>query len=98
MTVGSGALPASSFVETADARLAVYEEGTTGDTILLLHGGPGVPDYLADVSGILATEHHVVRFDQRGTGRSVCRSGHYALDDYVNDVDTVRRALGLERL
>lgn len=98
MTMAPSASPALRFVETPDARLAVFEEGTTGDTILLLHGGPGVPDYLADVSGILAAGHRVVRFDQRGTGQSLCHSGHYALTDYVDDVDSIRRALGLERL
>jgi proline iminopeptidase len=93
-----GDLSAISVVETVGARLAIFEEGTTGDTILLLHGGPGVPDYLAEVSAILATKHRVIRFDQRGTGQSPCHSGRYALDDYVNDVDAVRRARGLERL
>ncbi len=98
VVVPSGDLSSVSFVETSGARLAIFEEGMTGDTILLLHGGPGVPDYLADVSAIFATKHRVIRFDQRGTGRSPCDSGQYALDDYVNDVDAVRRARGLERL
>lgn len=89
---------AVSFVETLGARLAIFEEGSIEDAILLLHGGPGVPDYLADVSGILATKHRVIRFDQRGTGRSPCDSRRYALDDYVNDVEAVRRARNLERL
>lgn len=98
LTVASGASQALRFVETPDARLAVFEEGSSGDTLLLLHGGPGVPDYLQDVAGILAAGHRVVRFDQRGTGQSLCRSGNYALTDYVDDVDAIRRALGLERL
>jgi proline iminopeptidase len=94
----SAALSAVAFVDTVGARLAVFEEGTAGDTIVLLHGGPGVPDYLADVSAILATEHRVLRFDQRGTGQSTCHSGQYSLDDYVEDVDAVRHTYGLERL
>jgi proline iminopeptidase len=94
----SGTLPTSSFIEAPGARLAVFEEGTAGDTILLLHGGPGVPDYLEDVSRMLASKCRVIRFDQRGTGQSVCHSGRYALDDYINDVEAVRRARGLERL
>ena len=96
--VVSAPLSAFSLVETSGARLAVFEEGATGDTIVLLHGGPGVPDYLADVSAILATKHRIIRFDQRGTGQSPCDSGQYSLDDYVNDVDAVRRAHDLERL
>jgi len=87
----------SSFVDAPGARLALYEQGT-GDAVVLVHGGPGVPDYLADVSAILANEHRVIRFDQRGTGQSTCASGQYSLQAYVDDLDAVRRGCGLERL
>jgi len=88
----------TSFVDSPGARLAIYEEGTADDPVFLLHGGPGVPDYLADVSAILARKHRVIRFDQRGTGKSVCSSGRYALQDYVDDLDAVRCAHKLQRL
>lgn len=88
----------TSFVDSPGARLAIYEEGSAADTVILLHGGPGVPDYLADVSAILVDKHRVIRFDQRGTGQSICPSGQYALQDYVNDLEAVRRANKLERL
>jgi proline iminopeptidase len=93
----SGSSP-TSFVDSPGARLAIYEEGTVDSPVFLLHGGPGVPDYLADVSAILAGKHRVIRFDQRGTGKSVCSSGQYALQDYVDDLDAIRRAYALERL
>jgi proline iminopeptidase len=96
--VVSSVVSAGSFVDTPDARLAIYEEGTAGDTIVLLHGGPGVPDYLADVSAILANKHRVIRFDQRGTGQSTCSSGQYALLNYVEDLEAIRLASGLESL
>lgn len=86
------------FVDTVGARLAVYEDGAAGDFILLLHGGPGVPDYLGGVADILRSTHRVIRFDQRGTGRSTCDSGRYALHDYIDDVEAIRRAFGIERL
>lgn len=89
---------ASSFVDASGARLAVFEAGTSDDTILLLHGGPGVPDYLGDVASVLAAKHRVIRFDQRGTGQSQCPSGQYGLDDYVSDLEAVRRAYGLDRV
>jgi proline iminopeptidase len=50
------------------------------------------------VSAILANKHRVIRFDQRGTGQSTCSSGRYALRDYVEDLEAVRRAYKLERL
>jgi proline iminopeptidase len=88
----------TSFVDARGARLAIYEEGDGRDTVILLHGGPGVPDYLADVSAILAGKHRVIRFDQRGTGRSVCSSERYTLQDYVDDLEAIRCACKLERL
>lgn len=91
-------LSTPSFIEASGARLAVFEEGTAEDPVVLLHGGPGVPDYLSDVSAILSSQHRVIRFDQRGTGQSPCQSGRYSLDDYVNDVEAVRQAFDLDRL
>jgi proline iminopeptidase len=87
-----------SFIETSGARLAAYEDGTGSDSIVLLHGGPGVPDYLSDVASILAGRHRVIRFDQRGTGNSSCSSGSYVMEDYVNDLESIRRAFKIERL
>ncbi len=77
--------------------LATYVEGSGDSAILLLHGGPGVPDYLSEVSGILRRTFRVIRFDQRGTGQSPCESNTYSLDDYVDDVESVRRSCGLDR-
>jgi len=90
--------PASptSFVDASGARLAVYEDGSERDAIVLLHGGPGVPDYLGDVAALLAKKHRVIRFDQRGTGQSICSSGQYRLQDYVDDLEAIRRACKLE--
>jgi hypothetical protein len=42
-----------SFVEALGAKLAIFVEGEPQeDPVFLLHGGPGVPDYLADVAEI----------------------------------------------
>ena len=43
------------FVDAPGARLAVFVAGgTRDDLIVVLHGGPGVPDYLAPVATLLA--------------------------------------------
>lgn len=89
--------PVTSFVDAPNARLAVYEDGAEGDVIVLLHGGPGVPDYLADVAAILSGAHRVIRYDQRGTGRSTCHTGQYALRDYVDDLEAIRGAYKCDR-
>lgn len=66
--------------------------------MVLIHGGPGVPDYLAPVAEILATRHTVIRYDQRGTGQSSADAGGFGLDEHVADLEAIRAALGHERI
>src|SRR5919202_4121937 len=79
---GAGA----TFVDAPGAKLAVYSRGATReDPVFLLHGGPGVPDYLADVAGLLAPRHRGIRYDQRGSGRSVDHDRRFGLAEHVED-------------
>ncbi|MEV0532936.1 alpha/beta hydrolase [Kitasatospora sp. NPDC050463] len=61
-----------------------------GDTtrkppVVMLHGGPGLPDYLADVAAMVGDLAPVYRYDQRGTGRSPWR-GRHSLARHVDDL------------
>lgn len=52
-----------------------------GDTarrppVVMLHGGPGLPDYLGDVATMIADLVPVYRYDQRGTGQSPWQGRH----------------------
>lgn len=66
----------------------------TGDGIplVLCHGGPGMWDYFDDMAEILGGTARVVRWDQRGCGRSQ-RSGPYSTARFVADLDAVRDRL-----
>jgi proline iminopeptidase len=44
--------------------------------VVMLHGGPGLPDYLGDVAAMVADLAPVYRFDQRGTGGSHWQGRH----------------------
>lgn len=44
--------------------------------VVLLHGGPGVPDYLGDVAAMVSDLVPAYRYFQRGTGQSVWRARH----------------------
>lgn len=83
------------WVKTPAARLCVRERGA-GHPVVLLHGGPGCPDYLAPVARLLAPTHQVISFDQRGTGRSLALGKRYDLDAYLEDLDGVLDAFDLE--
>lgn len=61
-----------------------------GDTtrrppVVMLHGGPGVPDYLGDVAAMVSDLAPAYRYFQRGTGQSVWRMRH-TLSRHVTDL------------
>ncbi|MFD0417894.1 alpha/beta fold hydrolase [Streptomyces sp. NPDC127108] len=70
-----------------DAQLCWTALGDTArkPAVILLHGGPGLPDYLGDVAPMIADLAPVYRYDQRGTGRSPWRGPH-TLARHVDDL------------
>jgi proline iminopeptidase len=64
---------------------------------VLCHGGPGFWDTLAPIADILAAHGPVVRWDQRGGGRSA-HQGPYTLARFIADLDDVRAAHGFDRV
>ena len=71
-----------------------------GAPLLCLHGGPGFPhDYLEELEG-LADRRRVVFYDQLGCGKSDRPRDRslWTLDRFVDEVATVRAALGLDRV
>ncbi|MEV6901238.1 alpha/beta hydrolase [Amycolatopsis sp. NPDC051372] len=67
-----------------------------GEPLILCHGGPGLWDMFGDLAAVLATRLRVIRWDQRGCGRSE-RRGPYSLAQTIADLDAVRRYFGLAR-
>ena len=68
--------------------------------LLLLHGGPGAGhNYLLSMKA-LADERPVIFYDQLGCGRSDAPENDslYTIPRSVEEVDAVRRALGLDRI
>ena len=90
------------YVITPDsARLFYKLEGAGSDTLIAIHGGPGVD--LESIAGDFAplTKRHVVIFyDQRGTGRSTLPTDTTKLtaDQQVLDLDGVRKHFHLARV
>ncbi|MDZ4767433.1 MAG: proline iminopeptidase-family hydrolase [Chloroflexota bacterium] len=70
--------------------------------LLCLHGGPGAThDYLESLDALAATGRRVIYYDQLGCGRSSIPESKPALWTiplYLEEVDAVRAALGLERV
>ena len=82
--------------------VVTYSYGSGENILFLLNGGPGLPcDYLRDPHIFLAGEgYRVVAFDQLGCGNSdrPNDSSLWNIARYVEEVETVRKALNLEKV
>ncbi len=90
----------TGLVPAGTARLQVREVGA-GPPIVVLHGGPDFDyDYLLPELDRLAGHFRLVYYDQRGRGRSAAgvNPGDVTIGSEVDDLDRVRRHLGLESM
>lgn len=72
-------------------------ELTGRPAVVLLHGGPGLPDYLEPVAALLDDLTLVHRYDQRGVGGSAW-AGRHTLDLHLGDLDGLLDEWGHERV
>lgn len=99
--VQSAPVPREGFIEGADGvRLYYRVAGSGADTVVALHGGPGVGhQVLAPDLGPLEARHTVIYYDQRGGGRSgLPDTTLLGIDRFVEDLDAVRRHFGMRRM
>lgn len=59
------------------------------ETVILLHGGPGVPDELKEIVEMLTHKYQVITFHQRGTRKSPCKSNDYSMEAYSSDIEAI---------
>ncbi len=92
------AFPLSTLLELPDGRVAEWEAIGSGEPLLWIEGGPGLPAHLArpDV-GLLADRFQAHLVNAPGCGRS-SPPVDYSLETHVRYFDEVRDALGLERV
>ena len=90
------------YITTPDSlRLYYRVAGTRGDTIIAIHGGPGVDlESIANDFAPLAERHVVIFYDQRGAGRSTLPADTTRLtaERQVADLDVVRRHFNLAQV
>ncbi len=77
------------------ARLWTWRAGL-GPPVVLCHGGPGLWDELEPVADMLTDVATVIRWDQRGAGRSN-PVGPYEVARFVADLEAIRRHFGIDR-
>jgi proline iminopeptidase len=71
-----------------------------GEPIVFLHGGPGgSSDYFLPHMEPLEESFQIIFYDQTGCGRSEVEEGHsYSIDDEVNNLEEIRKALNLDKM
>ncbi|GGV11826.1 alpha/beta fold hydrolase [Streptomyces spectabilis] len=90
MTEKQGVAP---MTDAARIHWTALGERTGQPPVVLLHGGPGLPDYLGPVAATVADLAPVYRYDQRGTGRSPWY-GRHTLARHVADLTELLDAWG----
>ena len=83
-------------VDVEGGMLACRTEGGGDGDAVLLHGGPGLSDYLEGLAGELDGVLHTTRYQQRGTAPSTAPPGG-GVEAHVADALAVLDACGLER-
>ncbi len=99
---GDASAAREGYVVAADSvRLFYRVVGRGRDTLIALHGGPGVDlESIAGDFAPLAALHTIVFYDQRGAGRSTLPTDTARLGarEQVEDLEAVRRHFGLARV
>jgi proline iminopeptidase len=87
------------FVASTPSTTLHVEVRGEGPAAVLLHGGPGICDYLSgSVMGPwLARGHTVIGYDQRGCRRSAS-SGPFTVEANLADLEAIRRHLNVEQV
>ena len=83
-----------------DAKL-YYQSYGSGTPVIVIHGGPGLDHtYLLPQLADLSDEYKLIFYDQRGSGKSeaVVDSTTITLDNFVEDLEVLRRELKIEKV
>lgn len=88
------------FITMEDCDL-YYEESGSGIPLIVVHGGPGLDqEYLKPQLLHLAANYRLIFYDQRGSGKSLktpIDEKHIHIDQFVEDLEALRKSLGLEK-
>ena len=84
-----------SFVASNAASIWTIQRGH-GFPVMLCNGGAGCCDYLEPVAKMLDDMTTVIRFEQRGCGRSD-RTGPYDIETCLIDLENIRHYYNLDR-
>lgn len=90
----------SGYLEELDGHTVHYAQygNIEGDSIIVLHGGPGDKSKPKHFSRYDLTKYNVIAYDQRGCGESLPlgKIDHNTTSDLVVDIERIRTKLGIK--
>jgi len=89
------------YIESNGVLIYVKMIGSSGDPLIVLHGGPGAShDYFLPWILPLAKNHRLFFLDERGSGKSekLQDPAGYTIEQMVEDVEGVRKALHMSKV
>lgn len=91
--------PTGAYVQVNGAKLWYESEGR-GEPLVLVAGGPGAAHYFHPFFSVLADTYRVICFDSFGRGKSDRAKSvtEYSFDRDVEDLEGLRRSLGLGKI
>ena len=91
-----------SFISQDGSQIFFQEFGDTGETVVLLSGGPGLnPYYLEPLYNELKKKYRCILLHQRGTGKSILNEINEEsinVQKYIDDLNGLYKKLGNEKL
>jgi proline iminopeptidase len=100
-STNAGVYPMQQGFVDANGVMIYYMMVGRGEPLLILHGGPGAShDYFLPYLLPLARNNKLIFIDERGSGRSqkLDDPAAYTVENMVEDVEAVRKTLGLGRM
>lgn len=89
------------FTTDKDIRLYYRITGQGSDTLVVIHGGPGMDsEYMIADFEPLAEKYKLLFYDQRGGGRSTLPkdTARLHMTDHLTDLEALRQHFGIEKL
>ncbi|MDR1060501.1 MAG: alpha/beta hydrolase [Clostridiales bacterium] len=85
-----------NYIRSENAKIWTDISGAKNDRhVVLCNGGPGCCDYLLPVSQMIDDGYNVIRFEQRGCGRSD-KDGRYDIMTALSDLEAIRNYYGVD--